>query len=352
MRDFLSRFLAGQESTVYAPLLHWWTGRGLPVFALQVIWGLLVAAVVVAFVLLNVLLLVWLERKVSGDIQSRVGPARVGGRFGLLQTVADAIKLLLKEDIIPARADRWLFVLAPVLVFVPALMVFVVLPFAPSWVPANLDIGVLYAIAISALPALGMIAAGWGSNNKYSLLGGMRAVAQLMAYEVPLVLAVLGVAAYAGTLSTVGIVQAQRHLWFIAHPALVTSFVVFFVAAMAEVNRVPFDLPEAESELVAGYHTEYSGMRFALFFLGEYTYLFFVCAFGATLFLGGWHGPLLPPAVWFVGKTYALILAMMWVRWTLPRLRIDQLLGFGWKVLLPVALANLLFTAWWAVRMG
>jgi len=350
MRDFLSRFLAGQESTLYEPLRDWWVGHGLPAGVLAVAWGVLVAAAVVAFVLVTVLALVWLERKVSGDIQSRLGPARVGGRFGVLQTAADALKLLLKEDIIPARADRALFVLAPLVTFLPAIMVFVVLPFARRWVPADLDVGVLYVIAISSLPALGMMMAGWGSNNKYALLGGMRAVAQLMAYEVPLVLAVLNVAAYTGTLSTVGIVEAQRTGWFIWNPALAPSFLIFFVAALAEVNRVPFDLPEAEAELVAGYHTEYSGMRFALFFLGEYTYLFFVCAFGATLFLGGWQGPLLPPAVWLVAKSYALVLAMMWVRWTLPRLRIDQLLSFGWKLLLPLALANLVFTAFWAVR--
>jgi len=352
MADFISRLLAGQDSAVYEPLRSWWLAHGWPPLVLHAAWAVVMAAAVTAWILLSVLILVWLERKVSGDIQSRLGPARVGGRFGLLQTAADALKLLLKEDLIPAGADRWLFVIAPVVVFVPALLVFVALPFARTWVPADLDIGVLYIIAVSSLPALGMVMAGWGSNNKYSLLGGMRAAAQLMAYEVPLVVAVLSVTAMAGSLSTISIVEAQRQGWFIANPALWLPFLVFFIAAMAEINRTPFDLAEAESELVAGYHTEYSGMRFALFFLGEYAYLFFVCALGTVLFLGGWLGPVLPPALWFVIKTYALILAIMWVRWTLPRLRIDQMLGFGWKVLLPASLVGLVFAAFWAVRGG
>jgi len=336
-------------SELYLWLHGLWQRAGLPEGWWLALWALLVAAVTLAFILLTVLILIWLERKVAGDIQSRLGPARVGTRFGLLQTAADALKLLLKEDIIPACADKPLFVIAPLLVFVPAFVVYVVLPFGRGLVAENLDLGVLYVIAVSALPALGFLMAGWGSNNKYSLIGGMRAVAQLITYEIPLGLAVLTVVMAVGSLSTVAIVAHQRALWHVASPPLAVAFVVYFVAALAEVNRIPFDLPEAEAELVAGYHTEYSGMRWAIFFMGEYAYLFFVSAFAVTLFLGGWHGPFLPPVLWFLIKTYAIILVMMWIRWTYPRLRIDQVMRFGWKVLVPVALINLVAAGFWLV---
>jgi NADH-quinone oxidoreductase subunit H len=303
------------------------------------------AALVTAFVLVTVLFLIWLERKVSGDIQSRVGPNRVGGRFGPLQTMADALKLLMKEDIIPAGADKIVFVLAPFLVFVPTLMVFLVVPFSDRWLVKDLNLGVLFVVAVSALPVIGLVMGGWASNNKYAMLGAMRAAAQGMSYEIPLILAMVCVAVAAGSLKIGDIVSAQREGgWFVLRVPLQLAFLLYLITAMAEVNRVPFDLPEAESELVAGYHTEYTGMRFAIFFVAEFAHLFFVAAFCATLFLGAWSGPLLPPAIWFLIKTYAIILAIMWVRWTVPRLRIDQIMGFAWKLLVPAALVTVLLT--------
>jgi NADH-quinone oxidoreductase subunit H len=334
----------------YQGLIGWWSGRGWPVWIAEFIWMVLMAAIVTVFIMVTVLILVWLERKISGDIQSRVGPNRVGGRFGLLQTAADALKLLMKEDIIPAGADWAVFVLAPFVVFVPTLLVFMVIPFSDHWVVKDLNLGVLFVIAISAFPTIGLIMAGWASNNKYALLGALRAAAQSLSYEIPLVLAMVCVVVAAGSLRVGEIVAAQRggH-WFLLRFPLQLAFVIYFITAMAEVNRVPFDLPEAESELVAGYHCEYSGMRFAFFFLAEFAHLFFVSAFCATLFLGAWEGPWLPPALWFLIKSYGLVILIMWVRWTVPRLRIDQLMGFAWKLLVPAGLAAVMLTA--AVRV-
>jgi NADH-quinone oxidoreductase subunit H len=336
---------ASPTGGVYQSLMHWWQAHGLPGWIFDGIWMVVMAAVVTVVILLSVLFLVWLERKISGDIQSRVGPNRVGGRFGLLQTAADALKLLMKEDIIPAGADKIVFVLAPFLVFVPTLMVFLVVPFSDRWLVADLNIGLLFVVAVSAFPVIGLFMAGWASNNKYAMLGAMRAVAQSMSYEIPLILAMVCVAVAAGSLKIGDIVSAQEHgRWFILRFPLQLAFVLYFITSMAEVNRVPFDLPEAESELVAGYHVEYTGMRFALFFLAEFGHLFFVAAFCATLFLGAWHGPVLPPVAWFIIKTYAMILAIMWIRWTVPRLRIDQIMGFAWKLLIPAALVTVLLT--------
>jgi NADH-quinone oxidoreductase subunit H len=330
----------------YQTLMTWWLARGWFGWIAQFIWMLLMAAIVTAFVLLTVLILVWLERKVSGDIQSRVGPNRVGGRFGPLQTAADALKLLMKEDIIPTGADWVIFVLAPFVVFVPTLLVFMVIPFSDRWVVQDLNLGVLFVIAVSAFPTIGLIMAGWSSNNKYAIVGALRAAAQSLSYEIPLVLAMVCVVVAAGSLRVGDIVAAQRggH-WFLLRFPLQLAFLIYLITAMAEVNRVPFDLPEAESELVAGYHCEYSGMRFGFFFLAEFAHLFFVSAFCATLFLGGWEGPVLPPAIWFLIKSYAIVVFIMWVRWTLPRLRIDQLMAFAWKLLVPVALAAVMLTA-------
>ncbi len=337
--------LPALESGLRNSLLDWWLGRGLPAWVFDAAWMVLMAAAVTVFLLLTVLFLVWLERKISGDIQSRVGPNRVGGRFGLLQTVADTLKLLLKEDTIPDCADRILFVLAPFVVFVPVLMIFIVVPFSQDWIVYDLNLGVLFVAAISALPVIGLFMAGWGSNNKYAILGAIRAAAQSMSYEIPLILALVCVVVFAGSLKIGDIVSAQQggH-WFILRFPLQLAFLVYLVAAMAEIKRVPFDLPEAESELVAGYHVEYSGMRFAIFFLAEFAHLFFAAAFCTTLFLGAWEGPWLPPAVWFLLKTYAIILFIMWVRWTVPRLRIDQVMGFAWKLLVPAGLLAVLAT--------
>ena len=338
--------------SLYKPAHEWWGHRGWSELVFQGLWALLLAVIIVIFMIGVAVVVIWYERKIAGDIQSRIGPARVGGRFGVLQTLADGLKLFFKEDIIPNACERWLFVIAPFFIFVPAVMAWVAIPFSPSWIAYDLDIGVFYIVAISSLPQLGLIMAGWSSNNKYALLGGMRAVAQLISYEIPLVLAVLVVAMYANSLSMVTIVEKQASGWFILHPTLFIAFIIFFICALAETNKVPFDLPEAESELVSGYHVEYSGMRFAFFFLSEYASLFFLCAMATTLFLGGWRGPLLPPVVWFLGKTGVLVTLVIWIRWTVPRLRIDQITRFGWKFLLPLALLDLIVAAFLAVGMS
>ena len=331
---------------VLASFVAWGVGHGIPEWLLLAVWMVAMAAVVLVFVLLTVLILVWLERKISADLQSRVGPNRTGGRFGLMQTMADALKLLLKEDLIPDCADRSVFILAPLLVFVPALMVFLVIPFSERWWVQDLNLGVLFVIAVSALPVIGLVLAGWASNSKYALFGSMRAAAQSISYEIPMVLAMVCVVVAAGSFKVGDIVSAQAggH-WFITRFPLQLAFLIYFITAMAEVNRVPFDLPEAESELVAGYFTEYSGMRFALFFLAEFAHLFFVAAFAVTLFFGAWQGPsFLPPAVWLLAKTYVIIIVIMWIRWTVPRLRIDQVMSFAWKLLVPASLVAVALT--------
>jgi len=309
------------------------------------------ALVVCAFIAAQCLFLIWLERKFAGWLQARLGPMHVGWK-GTFQTVADAVKLLLKEDIIPTHADRPLFVIAPYLVFVPTVLAFMVLPFSLSWVGYDFGLSALFALSISTVAAMGILAAGWGSNNKYSLLGGVRAVAQLLSYEIPMVLVVLAVVMLADTLSLTQIVQRQAGLWNIAAQPLLMApaFLIYFACSLAEVNRAPFDLPEAESELVGGFHTEYSGMRFAFFFLAEFANNFFSAGLAVVLFFGGWLGPGLPAPVWFTLKVLLLIGLMMWVRWTLPRLRIDQMMGFCWKLLVPLALALLCATALWLVK--
>ena len=317
----------------------------LPAGVVQTILALIGIAVAVTFVAVLVMSQVWAERKLIARIQDRVGPNRVGP-FGLVQSVADAVKLLGKEDLIPRAADRVVFVLAPLAVMVPSLMIYAVLPFNWDATITRLDIGILYVLALATIPTIGIIMAGWASYNKYTLLGGMRAAAQLISYEVPEVLSVIPVVLLAGTLSLWGIAAAQQNAWFILAPVVgPLAFVTFFVSGIAEVNRSPFDLPEAESEIIAGFHMEYSGMRFALFFLAEYANAFTVSAVAATLFFGGWQGWFLPGYVWFFLKTYLLFLVMVWIRGTLPRLRYDQLMAFAWKVLLPVTLVNLVLAA-------
>ncbi len=301
------------------------------------------------FVLVNALFLVWLERKILGHIQVRLGPMRVGSH-GLLQTIADALKLLIKEDIIPLKADRRLFIVAPFIVFIPAFIVYLVIPFSKTLIVKNLDIGIFYIFAIAALFPIGIVIAGWASNNKYSLLGGMRAAAQQISYEVPMLLSVLGVVMVAGTLSTISIIEAQKNVWFILLQPL--GFLIYAITMVAELNRIPFDMPEAESELVAGFNVEYSGMRWALFFLAEYSNMFLVSAIAVILFLGGWQGPFLPPLVWFLIKTYLLVLFIIWVRGTLPRIRVDQLMDLGWKILLPLSLLNIGLTGLYLILWG
>jgi NADH-quinone oxidoreductase subunit H len=301
-----------------------------------------------------------MERKIIARMQDRYGPNRVGP-FGLLQTVADAIKLLSKEDIVPARVDKIIWALSPIVVLAAALMAWAVIPWSPGVVPSDLNVGVLFLLSMGSLPVIGVVMAGWGSHNKYALLGGMRSAAQLVSYEIPGVLAALVPVMLAGTMSLTGIVQAQENTallpnwWFIFTPWGFIGFVIFLISGIAETNRTPFDLIEAESELAAGFHTEYSGMRFALFFLAEYANVFAVSAIGATLFLGGWAGPVpFLPSFWFfpgvltfLGTTFFLVFVFMWIRSTLPRLRYDQLMNFAWKRLLPAGLVNVGITAVW-----
>ncbi len=305
-------------------------------------WGLVKFVLIVLFMILNTLVLVWLERKVSGRIQSRLGPMRCGRPHGWLQLIADTFKLLGKEDIIPRAVDRSLFVIAPVVVFTSSLLIYVVVPMGPRAIVSDLNIGVLYLAAATSFTIIGTLMAGWGSNSKWSLLGAMRGAAMLISYEVPMVLAVIAVAMLSGSLATNGIVFAQAHRWNVLVQPL--GFLVFLAALFAELNRVPFDLAEAEAELVAGYNVEYSGLRFAFFFLAEYSNLLALSAIAVTLYFGGWQGPWLPPFVWFMLKTYAFVIFVMWIRWTLPRVRVDHLMSFGWKVLLPAALVNLAAT--------
>jgi NADH-quinone oxidoreductase subunit H len=284
---------------------------------------------------------IYIERRGMGRMQSRLGPNRTGP-FGLLQPVADAVKVLLKENIVPDAADKLVHWLAPVIAFAPALMIFAVIPFQNGALLADLDIGILYIVAISSVSTVGVFMAGWGSSNKYSLLGAMRNVAAVVSYEIPLVLAIVGVVLIAGSLSLNQIVVAQGIPFILLQPL---GFLLFFAAGCAEINRSPFDLMEADSEIVAGFHTEYSGMKFAMFYLVEYAEAVAISAIIATLFLGGWRGPLLPPWLWLIIKVIIVFFAMVWTRTTLPRLRIDQLMAFAWKFLFPLSIINLFITA-------
>ena len=305
-------------------------------------WHWLVfTVIIIAFVLALVMAFIWIERRGMGRMQARLGPNRAGP-FGILQPVADAIKVLLKEDIVPVKADKIVHWLAPVIVFVPALMIFAVVPFQDRALLADLNVGILYVVAISSVSAVGIFMAGWGSSNKYSLLGAMRNIAAVVSYEIPVVLAIAGVVLLAGSLSMNEIVKAQDIPFILLQPL---AFLIFFIAGCAEINRSPFDLMEADSELVAGFHTEYSGMKFAMFYLAEYAEALAISAIITTLFLGGWRGPVLPPWLWFVIKVVAVFFVMVWTRTTLPRVRIDQLMALAWKFLFPLALINLIITA-------
>lgn len=319
-------------------------------------WVVILASVVISGVVILVLgplimmYLTLLERKVIGRIQNRYGPNRVGP-WGLLQPIADGIKMFTKEDIIPVHADKLIHFLAPVVIVVPALMVFLVVPFGEGLTAVNLNIGILYFIAVSSITTIPIFMGSWASRNKYSLLGGMRTAAQMISYEVPMTLAIVPVIMASQSLITLAIVEAQSGFmdlhWFVFTPWGFLGFIIFFLCAVAECNRPPFDLPEAESELVAGFHTEYSGMKFALFYMAEYLNAFTLSGIAVTLFLGGWQGPILPSWFWFFGKTFVLICVMIWFRGTFPRFRVDQLMGFAWKFLLPLSLANILIAGIW-----
>ncbi|MCL5942304.1 MAG: NADH-quinone oxidoreductase subunit NuoH [Actinobacteria bacterium] len=301
-------------------------------------WGALWGAVSLTIVGALTTVLVLVERKISGRIQMRVGPMHTGPH-GLLQTVADIVKLLFKEDVRPARADAMAFRLGPLLTAVPAVLSFAVIPFGAPLIMRDLNVGVLYFLAVPGVTAVGLLLAGWASYDNYSFLGGLRSSAQFISYEIPRTLAVVGVVMLAGSLRVSAVLEAQRTVPFLVLEPL--GFVLYLVTTLAEVNRTPFDIPEAESELVAGYHTEYSGFRWALFFLAEYGALFAASAFATVLFLGGGNGPLLPAFVWFLVKTLAIVFLTMWIRWTLPRFRSDQLMRLAWKVFLPLSLVNL-----------
>jgi len=304
-------------------------------------WHWLVfTVIIIAFVLTLVMGYIWIERRGMARMQARLGPNRAGP-FGLLQPVADAIKVLIKEDLIPANADKIVHWLAPVVAFVPVLMIFAVVPFRDGALLADLNIGILYVVAISSVSTVGVFMAGWGSNSKYSLLGAMRNVAAVVSYEIPLMLSVISVVLIAGSLSMNQIVMAQTIPFILLQPL---GFLLFFIAGCAEINRSPFDLMEADSELVAGFHTEYSGMKFALFYLVEYAEALAISAIITTLFLGGWRGPVLAPWLWFVLKVIIVFFVMVWTRTTLPRVRIDQLMALAWKFLFPLALINLIIT--------
>jgi NADH-quinone oxidoreductase subunit H len=304
-------------------------------YPIATVFGVLIVALTIAAGL------IWLERRLLALWQDRYGPNRVGP-FGLMQVVADMIKIFFKEDWIPPFADKAVFVLAPAIIMVTVLMSFAMLPVAPGIVVADLNVGLLFILAMSSLGVYSVVLAGWSSDNKYSLLGALRAAAQMLSYEVFMGLSLMGVVLLAGSFNLVQIIDAQRGLWFVIPQFL--GFVLFLIAGVAETRRLPFDLPEAESELVAGYHSEYSGMKFGMFFVGEYLGVTLISALISIFFFGGWLGPVLPPIVWFLLKTFFFICFFILLRASLPRPRFDQLMAWGWKVMLPLAIVNLLVT--------
>jgi NADH-quinone oxidoreductase subunit H len=361
----------------------------LPAWAQPWVSMLVTIGAIAAIAPLIMMYLTWIERKLIARMQNRFGPTRVGV-YGLMQPLADGLKMLIKEDIVPRGADRLLHTLAPILAVVPAILLFVVMPFGRNMVAADLNIGLLYFFAISSVGSYAIFVGGWASRSKFSIIGAMRSVAQIISYEVPGVLSVVVVIMATGTLSTVGIVEAQSEQWFVFTPWGVVGCLLFFLSGIAEVNRTPFDMPEAESELVGGFHTEYSGMKFALWYMAEFLESFAICAFTVTFFLGGWQGPAVPfwvlaallavivgtaqllgpplrvlggtvllgagvlwgtqpiPSwIWFFAKTYALVFVLVWLRGTFPRLRVDQLMGLAWKFLLPLGLMNIVAAGLW-----
>ena len=341
----------------WTPSLPW---SPFPEPLLALVLGVVIATVILVFISVMVMFLIWLERKVSAHMQDRLGPMRVGGWHGWAQSIADGVKLLFKEDIVPEQADRLVFALAPMVVFASAFGAFVVIPFSPTLIVSDLNIGLLYLVAISSVVIIGIMMAGWASNDQVGALWRHSFGGPDYRYEIPAGFALLTTIMLAGSLSMRDISAAQSggilHWFIFNNPFSFISFFVYFCAALAQVNRTPFDIPEAESELVAGYHTEYSGMRFAIFFLAEYANMFAVSAIATTLFLGGWNGilptPILPPALTFIVKCLLLIFVMMWLRWTLPRLRVDQLMYMSWKVLLPFSAVCVVGVGLWIMVFG
>ncbi|MCX6002733.1 MAG: NADH-quinone oxidoreductase subunit NuoH [Chloroflexi bacterium] len=296
---------------------------------------------IIVFILTVVIVFIWWERRLLGRFQIRTGPNRCGPE-GIFQPIATAIKILLKEDLVPEKADKLLHFIAPVIVFVPILLIFAVIPISEGAILVDLNVGIIFVIAISSISVIGIFMASWASNNKYSLIAGMRAIAQMVSYELPVVLSLVGVALVAGSFSMIKIVESQTIPYILLQPL---GFMIFFLGCLAEMNRCPFDLLEADSEIVAGYHIEYSGMKFAMFYLGEYGIALAYAGVITTLFLGGWQGPLLPPLIWFIIKVFMIFSVIIWMRATLPRLRVDQLMSFAWKFLLPMAVINMLIIA-------
>ncbi|MDO8955371.1 MAG: NADH-quinone oxidoreductase subunit NuoH [Deltaproteobacteria bacterium] len=316
-----------------------------------VLIALVKVLVVFTAMLLIVAYMTLMERKVLGHMQVRYGPNRAGP-YGLLQPIADGIKLFFKEDIIIPHANRLIYIFAPTVIVITALMSYAVIPFGDNitilgykvdMVVADVNVGLLYLFAISSLGVYGVVMGGWASNNKYSLLGAIRSSAQMISYELPLGLSIIGVLMITGSLSTMKIVEAQSQVWFIVYQPL--GFIIYLISAVAECSRTPFDLTECENDLVAGYQTEYSSMKFGLYYLAEYAHILVVSSLAVTLFFGGWHGPWLPPIIWFLMKVFLFIFFFIWIRATYPRFRYDQLMKFGWKVLFPLSLLNILITA-------
>lgn len=326
---------------------------GIPMLGAQIAVMALQVGIVVLSVSLIPMVLVYAERKVSAFMQARLGPMEVGP-FGIFQTLADGIKLMFKEDIIPQGADRWVHIFAPIIACAPVFICFAPIPFGKQMILADLDTSVLFIFAVSGLSVIGILMGGWASANKFSMLGGIRGAAQLVSYEIPRVLSVVPVLMFYGTQSLQGIALAQQGRWFdiipqwfiFYFPVGPIAFLIFLICSVAETNRTPFDIAEAESELVAGFHTEFSGLKFALFFLAEYAYVFLASAMAAALFLGGGDSFLIPAGIipswiWFMGKTFALVFVFLWFRWTYPRMRVDQLMSFSWKFLLPWSIVNI-----------
>jgi NADH-quinone oxidoreductase subunit H len=353
--ELIKTFLVWSFSNIANSIDTWLHQQFNPTWALVFEMVIVGVSIIGLFALLG-LVLVIMERKVSAYMQIRLGPNRVGPK-GMLQSMADTLKLLVKENMTPNGADKFLFNLAPFVAMIVAMVIMAPIAFAKDFQLWDLNIGVLYITAISSLSVIGILMAGWASNNKYSLLGAMRSGAQIVSYELSAGLAVMTIVVLTGSLQVGDIIKAQENGWWIfkGHIPAIIAFVLFLIAVTAETNRAPFDLAEAESELTAGFHTEYSGMKFALFFLAEYVNVFIVCAIGATLFLGGWMPfhignwqsfnhvmDYIPSSIWFFGKTFFLIFVIMWFRWTFPRLRVDQLLNLEWKYLLPISMFNIL----------
>ncbi len=303
--------------------------------------------IIISFLFLNAIMMGYAERKIAGHVQRRPGPMEVGFH-GILQMIIDGIKLVAKELIVPFNVDRTLFRVAPLLSFTPVILPLLVIPFSEKLQARDLNMGLIFIVTMGSVNVMAILVGGWGSNNKYSMFGAMRAVAQAISYEIPILLSMLAVILMCNTFSLKEIVGAQQKIWFVFLQPV--AFLIYVIGGLAETNRAPFDLPEAESELTAGFHTEYSGMGFSLFFLSEYTNMFIVASVATVLFLGGWHGPHLPygeylGVVWFLLKVYFLLFLMIMARWTYPRVRFDQLLNFSWKYLVPFSLVNLLITA-------